>query len=234
MKKYLMLLLTILLILGLSACQGLEISEGDFIYQRSGSMLSITGLTEEGQTKTHLIFPNQHEDRYVQLGSQILMWITEGRIESDQAKRIYNLNEIKPVIELSHEGLPNLEKIFLFYLNELPADFDGSDHFQGIFGSAANQYFYANDKMSFYANVSYLYHYDDAPNKGYYWIDDYDDELISFIPEDPTRDGYSFGGWYKDELCTMKWNFDLDRIPEKIYLGDQYQFVETKLYAKWI
>ena len=41
-------------------------------------------------------------------------------------------------------------------------------------------------------------------------------------PEDPTRDGYEFGGWYKDEECTTPWNFSTDRITE-----------DTVLYAKW-
>ena len=41
-------------------------------------------------------------------------------------------------------------------------------------------------------------------------------------PEDPTRDGYEFGGWYKDEACTSAWNFSTDRITE-----------DTVLYAKW-
>ena len=41
-------------------------------------------------------------------------------------------------------------------------------------------------------------------------------------PEDPTRDGYEFDGWYKDEECTTPWNFGTDRIT-----------AETTLFAKW-
>ncbi|MDE2520459.1 MAG: InlB B-repeat-containing protein [Methanocorpusculum sp.] len=40
-------------------------------------------------------------------------------------------------------------------------------------------------------------------------------------PPAPTKDGYTFGGWYKDSACTQSWNFS-DSIP-----GDM------TLYAKW-
>lgn len=41
-------------------------------------------------------------------------------------------------------------------------------------------------------------------------------------PPAPTKEGYTFGGWYTDEDCTHAWNF-ADGIP-----GDM------TLYAKWI
>ncbi|MDE7107029.1 MAG: InlB B-repeat-containing protein, partial [Clostridiales bacterium] len=41
-------------------------------------------------------------------------------------------------------------------------------------------------------------------------------------PADPTKYGYIFGGWYKDENCTVEWNFDSDKVTSV-----------TTLYAKW-
>ena len=41
-------------------------------------------------------------------------------------------------------------------------------------------------------------------------------------PVDPTKDGYTFDGWYKEAACTTTWNFDSDTITENI-----------TLYAKW-
>lgn len=43
-------------------------------------------------------------------------------------------------------------------------------------------------------------------------------------PADPTRTGYTFGGWYKDAACTeeQKWNFETDTVTENL-----------TLYAKW-
>ena len=40
--------------------------------------------------------------------------------------------------------------------------------------------------------------------------------------DEPLRDGYWFGGWYKEAACTNEWRFDADTID-----GD------TVLYAKW-
>ena len=41
-------------------------------------------------------------------------------------------------------------------------------------------------------------------------------------PVDPTRNGYGFGGWYKDPACTSAWDFGEDTVTG-----------ELKLYAKW-
>ena len=42
-------------------------------------------------------------------------------------------------------------------------------------------------------------------------------------PQDPTREGYTFGGWYTDDTFTTMWNFDSDKMPSK----------DITLYAKW-
>ena len=42
-------------------------------------------------------------------------------------------------------------------------------------------------------------------------------------PEPPTREGYTFGGWFKDENCLYEWNME------------EYQVAEPMtLYALWI
>lgn len=43
------------------------------------------------------------------------------------------------------------------------------------------------------------------------------------IPEEPTRENYSFGGWYKDEACTKEFIFNGERMPKK----------NVTVYAKW-
>ncbi len=41
-------------------------------------------------------------------------------------------------------------------------------------------------------------------------------------PEAPTKDGYTFCGWYKEETCENEWNFESDTVTES-----------TTLFAKW-
>ena len=47
------------------------------------------------------------------------------------------------------------------------------------------------------------------------------DEKIT-KPSDPTRTGYTFDGWYTDQSCTKKWDFEKDTVSDAM-----------TLYAKW-
>jgi uncharacterized repeat protein (TIGR02543 family) len=42
-------------------------------------------------------------------------------------------------------------------------------------------------------------------------------------PNDPTKDGYTFGGWYVNEDCTVAWNFLRNKITKN-----------KTIYAKWV
>ena len=76
------------------------------------------------------------------------------------------------------------------------------------------------------ANVCYFLNYDE---NNYYYIDYYEnDEKIMYIPPEPQRAGYSFGGWFKESDCINQWDFDTDTLQ----LTEEVQ--EVKLYAKWI
>lgn len=41
-------------------------------------------------------------------------------------------------------------------------------------------------------------------------------------PEPPTREGYTFTGWYKDAACDMLWNMETDTVE-----------TDMTLYAGW-
>ena len=41
-------------------------------------------------------------------------------------------------------------------------------------------------------------------------------------PADPSAEGFTFDGWYKEPGCTNAWNFDIDTVTK-----------DTTLYAKW-
>ena len=87
------------------------------------------------------------------------------------------------------------------------------------------------------ANTSYLFNYEGAPNDGYFFINDFErGGLIENTPYEPQREGYTFGGWYKEPQCINNWDFEKDKLPEATYDEDGYvtDFVETKLYAAWI
>ena len=43
-------------------------------------------------------------------------------------------------------------------------------------------------------------------------------------PEEPTRLGYNFAGWYKEPACLNKWDFIVDTVPAR----------NITLYAKWL
>ena len=42
-------------------------------------------------------------------------------------------------------------------------------------------------------------------------------------PEAPTREGYTFGGWFTDERCTYQWDFEESQVGYSI-----------TLYANWL
>jgi len=104
------------------------------------------------------------------------------------------------------------------------------------------------------ANITFMYNYQDSPNEGCFWIDDLETgETLNYIPT-PTRDGYTFGGWYADSECTMPYDFTLPHIKKPLKEGS-YEWLEEKngqttntkeyylyypedyvtyIYAKWI
>ena len=86
------------------------------------------------------------------------------------------------------------------------------------------------------ANTSYLFNYEGAANDGYFFINSFEcGGKIENTPYEPKREGYTFGGWYKEPECINAWNFDEDKLPEaKQDEEGNAEFVETKLYAKWV
>ena len=86
-------------------------------------------------------------------------------------------------------------------------------------------------------NTSYMFNYEKSPNNDYFFINNFESEsLIENTPYEPIREGYTFAGWYKEPSCEDIWNFEEDRLPKFEYDSDGYitNFVETKLYAKWV
>ena len=50
---------------------------------------------------------------------------------------------------------------------------------------------------------------------------DYGDLLD--VPEPPSREGYTFTGWYKDPACEMQWNMETDTVESDMILYAGWQ-----------
>lgn len=140
-----------------------------------------------------------HTIKYVMPG---YMYLTSGHLKIFYCGEIIDLNSF--TVEDKVEIYVPLEKYVLFE-RMLSKRFSGS---------------------LLKANVSYYLNY--AENN-YYYIDYYENgEKILYIPPEPQRDGYLFGGWFIEADCVNQWDFDVDTLQ----ITEEEQ--EIKLYAKWI
>ena len=209
-----------------------------YYYNKDKNYLQIVGLTDLGKEQEYLIIPESIDGKKVVDVGCYNGWGTadvkekfgEGheQFHSDKLKRIYVNADVK-IIDQSFAGnlihAPLLEGFMYIYISE--------NNYLGIHDNAYTTSFNGGYRS---ANVSYFYNYENAINEGYYWIDNYNyGEKIEFIPPEPTREGYTFAGWYKESECINKWNFETDTLPQAQYdENDRKIYQETKLYAKWI
>ena len=231
----------------LSACSGCARDEewGYFTvkFYDDRETAYITGLTELGKQQRFLVIPEEVDGVKVStIGERPLlqMWSSIGSADicSDKLEKIYIPFSIS-IISGSFRNSPNLIKVF-----SITGEF-----VSGLEAPARNYYTnlaYLNDltnaaqQIISRANVSYFYNYDIEENYGYYWIDDWDyGGKIEFIPPEPERKGYTFGGWYKESECINEWDFETDVLPEeRTEINEEGEeevvYQETKLYAKWL
>jgi uncharacterized repeat protein (TIGR02543 family) len=75
------------------------------------------------------------------------------------------------------------------------------------------------------ANIEFLNNYSDEVNGGYYRLDNIGSGERILEPISPSREGYSFMGWYVDSDLTQRWNFNntIDLSEDEVY----------RLYASW-
>ncbi|MBE7062094.1 MAG: hypothetical protein E7382_06115 [Clostridiales bacterium] len=260
MKKLISSLLILVFCFSFSGCttpKPKTYVHGDWevIYNEDGTC-TIYDFSEEGKQKEVLVFPEEVAGREV-IGTYYVHsgYYTNGHwMKSEKLERLY----FTKYIELNCFAITSSEwfKIFLMYeiYDELNAKYMLIDQ---VYGAEYVYFDFPYLEIKHYsarycpANVTYYYNYATSPNYGVYMIDDYDGELIEFIPENPTREGYEFVGWYKEPECIIKWNFETDIIKEKKYVDlpfdfeeiefippeynilDYYEPYETKLYAGW-
>ncbi len=242
-------ILIVLAIFSLYSCKKKEVEtfvSGDFVcyyskkYSKDNSVgVVIKELSEEGKQKEVIVVP-EYIDGY----------------------RVYIYEKKRPsLISLQYTSAfkaSNIKKIFIMHeINKCHLRaFSGKiitvsmDYF--LFPSSDNKVFipYTNDfsyiiyensytqENIYNANVTYYV------DNEIYWIDDYENELISFIPEEPKKEGKAFVGWFKEPECINKWNFEYDVVPKYIIGYDEVttnngekinieKHICTKLYAKF-
>ena len=223
---------------------------GDFYYsimtddETGEQYIRLQGLTEQGQQKKYVIVPREINGIKVrELNYQGGSWYYEGGLVSDVLEKIYIPTSVV-VAELAFMHCPKLNRVIMLDKNGLKLYDDRSQKQVFITSEEYNSDEYGNTNFYqrifpvdvYFANVSFMYNYTNAENQGYYWIDDLDyGTKIEYVPEDPVRDGYEFGGWYKEPECVTEWNFKEDTLPEQAVTdeGDEL-YQETRLYAKWI
>lgn len=210
--------------------------------------LYIIGLTEKGLQQTHLIIPESYHGYKIEgIGYQenntIIMGNHVGYFRSVNLEKLYLDNDVTRSWEWALSEVHNLPNCYMVFWH---TDFDvpnipnckgkiyGYNYYHSSIYPKAWNYIPNPIKI---ANISYLYNYDGAENDGYYWVDSYEQSVISFIPPKPQRDGYIFGGWYKESECINEWNFATDITGKEIVMEenkvyDTYDGIY--LYAKWI
>lgn len=205
----------------------------------------LIGFTELGAEQTALILPQEINGvPMVGFGyERQLGWGEEkiGEFISENLKKLY----IPFVASKGFKDLPKAESTckggyVVKWKNAFVESFPFGSDIVGfnILEDFINETMYNNYNRL--ANLSYMYNYEGAEDGGYYWVDSYDNGLVEFIPPEPTREGYRFGGWYKEPECITLWDFATDKTGDEIVIEaystfEQYENSEiTYLYAKWM
>lgn len=233
-----------------SGCAGSSkskfIHDGDFqyYYVKEDDCYAIVGTTVQGFEKDILYIPPYFKDKPVMhmgyiftegyLGVENLYWIsnntdTPNSKDWDKIYFPYMIKEGYPAMWLMEKSgggelfFPNCNNEY----NESLVWLAVKHQVNYYVSPPAYDYIVENVKdygMIHKANTLYMLNYEDAPNEGYFFVNNYTEgSLIQSAPYEPRREGHMFGGWYKEPECINAWDFETD-----VLIG------ETKLYAAWI
>lgn len=226
----------------LTGCGEKYETDGCFVYEvvttENGEYLTedeyyvrLRELSDYGKQQKYIIVPAELDGYPIkEIGKPHLLAGLYTQWESEVLEKIYfqGAYETGPSSFLSN--CPELEKILLIIGGFEDMGFDKRSYFPHTESQISTSS--SIDKQ--FANVTFRFNYEGSTNEGVWWIDDLDNEKIEVIPPSPEREGYEFGGWYKEPGCINAWNFETDIVPAKEYTEDgEYVYKETCLYAKW-
>ena len=227
----------------LSGCKEKIYTSGDFIYRLNGGQLFLEGLSEQGKEKETIVIPQEIDGYTVDHYTYLYGLGSKGNFESEKLRKIYIIPSVS-MYRVGSSSAPNLREIVLIGIdNRIGNTTRISESINVYFCSTKRYSEQANElgclNTTYYnewlSNCNYFYNYDGAENDGYYWSDNYDyGEKITYVPQNPEREGYIFGGWFQEPECVNIWNFDTDTLPEAKYNEEgEALYQETRLYAKW-
>lgn len=221
-----------------------SVAIGDFIYstnQKSdsgdGCDYAIIGLSEEGKKKDTLVFPSfTNGHKIASIGADFVKK-NSGEICSENAKKVYFCGNPRAEHTDFKKAGTRFENAEIFIAVPSSSPWQARDYTVGntnyvekkvkeyLDGENENEHIKA-------ANLVYYVGDDDC-----YFVDYIENATVTIIPPEPHKDGYAFGGWYKDTEYLEKWDFEKDLVPagniEYDEKGNPIYF-DTKLYAKWI
>ena len=235
---------------------------GDFIYRLEDEKLYLDGLTEQGKQKETIVIPEEI-DGYKVERMFYRAWIGGSEavtFTSSNLKELYIIPDMK-IVGINCDYAKKLEKIVFIGVNNYVRKISVYSNYDPEKVNYGKMVYYSNIDLyedfkaddsgkiekgksfinsgsrytGYVSNCNYFYNYEGAENDGYYWSDNYDyGEKITYVPQNPEREGYIFGGWYKEPECVNIWNFDTDTLPEAKYNEEgEALYQETRLYAKW-
>ncbi|WP_162849140.1 InlB B-repeat-containing protein [Haploplasma axanthum] len=246
MKKIVLAIIILFISVTLISCSGKHYpyESGDFLYSKIGVAnpdvnIAIIGLSEEGKKKETLIFPTILDGFYV---TKIGTIFASGSkpIEISNAKSVYFPSTI--ILRSSIKYQHTEEQEVNVYIGSRFPDtnlYPIKEYLKNSKIFINYEYLIEEEKIGHDAWYNYIpaniAYYIGNEERDLFFVDDADGTKVNVIPPDPYKEGYNFMGWYKEIEGINKWDFENDIIPSKQYDEEgEYQFIETKIYAKWV
>lgn len=206
MKKTLTIILSLILsfifLIGIAGCAGCitesRLPEYDGKYFRYAVRSEkrekkgyLVGLTELGMEQTELILPQEIDGvPIVGIGYMRNNAFWDGPVGSLRSE---NLEKLYIPFSLQDWDIQNgciyCKNCYNVRLYDMRYGFGNKGSitsynvYEQLMNGSLEHYtlYYSADNMLL-ANVSYMYNFENAENEGYYWVDSYDNSLITFIP----------------------------------------------------